>query len=157
MTCITVFITPADVNSWAYVIGAEHQDTFNPVSYGKSCVGGGRFGGGCHTVTEGYLSQSGADVSWGSPVPLGQPFSPHDPSGPGAPAGLSPMAKPADAGARWRGSGQSPANTSSRPRSPRKRRSPPCTPQERQALTMAWCSHVHCTPRVPPRACLIRL
>jgi hypothetical protein len=79
MTSITAFITPAEVNSWAYVVGAEHQDTFNPVSYSQSCVGGGRFSGGCHTVTEGYLSQSGADVTWGSPVPLGQPFSARDP------------------------------------------------------------------------------
>jgi hypothetical protein len=79
MTCITVFITPAEVNSWAYVVGAEHQDTFNPVSYSKSCVGGGRFGGGCHIVTDGYLSKSGADVTWGSLVPLGQPFGARDP------------------------------------------------------------------------------
>jgi hypothetical protein len=79
MTSITVFIAPAEVNSWAYVVGAEHQDTFHPVSYGESCVGGGRFSGGCHTVTEGYLSQSGAGVTWGSPVPLGQPFSTRDP------------------------------------------------------------------------------
>ena len=35
--------------------------------------------GGCHTVTEGYLSTSGADVTWGSQVPLGQPFSVRDP------------------------------------------------------------------------------
>jgi len=79
MTCITVFITPAEVNSWAYVVGAEHQDTFNPVSYSQSCVGGGRFSGGCRAVTDGYLSKSGADVIWGSPVPLGQPFSARDP------------------------------------------------------------------------------
>ena len=37
MTGITVFILPAEVNSWAYVLGAEHQDTFNPVSYGQVC------------------------------------------------------------------------------------------------------------------------
>ena len=78
MTAIAVFLLPSDVNSWAYVVGAEHQDTFNPVSYSQSCGGGGRFGG-CHTVTEGYLSRGGADVTWGSPVPLGQPFSARDP------------------------------------------------------------------------------
>jgi len=78
MTSITVFITPAEVNSWAYVVGAEHQDTFNPVSYSQACVGGTKYGG-CHMVTEGYLSKSGADVTWGSPVPLGQPFSVRDP------------------------------------------------------------------------------
>ncbi len=78
MAGIAVFILPAEVNSWAYVVGAENQDTFNPVSYSQSCVGGGR-GGGCHMVTEGYLSKSGADVTWGSQVPLGQPFSVRDP------------------------------------------------------------------------------
>jgi hypothetical protein len=78
MTGITVFILPAEVNSWAYVVGAENQDTFNPVSYAQACGGGSRFGG-CHTVTDGYLSKSGADVTWGSQVPLGQPFSVRDP------------------------------------------------------------------------------
>ena len=77
MTGITVFILPAEVNSWAYVVGAENQDTFNPVSYGQACSNVPR--GGCHTVTEGYLSKSGADVTWGSQVPLGQPFSVRDP------------------------------------------------------------------------------
>jgi hypothetical protein len=77
MTGITVFFLPAEVNSWAYVAGAENQDTFNPVSYGQACSPPPR--GGCHTVTEGYLSKSGADVTWGSQVPLGQPFSVRDP------------------------------------------------------------------------------
>jgi hypothetical protein len=79
MTGITVFILPAEVNSWAYVVGAENQDTFNPVSYGQACSGGVPHGGGCHAVTEGYLSKSGADVTWGSQVTLGQPFSVRDP------------------------------------------------------------------------------
>jgi hypothetical protein len=80
MTGITVFLLPAEVNSWAYVVGAEHQDTFNPVSYGQACSGAlSHGGGGCHTVTEGYLSNSGADVTWGSQVPLAQPFSVRDP------------------------------------------------------------------------------
>jgi hypothetical protein len=74
MSGITVFILPAEVNSWAYVVGAENQDTFNPVSYSHVC---GRRG--CITATEGYLSKSGADVTWGSQVPLGQPFSVRDP------------------------------------------------------------------------------
>jgi hypothetical protein len=30
-------------------------------------------------VTEGYLSRSGADVTWGSQVPLARPFSVRDP------------------------------------------------------------------------------
>jgi hypothetical protein len=78
MTGITVAILPEEVNSWAYVLGAEHQDTFNPVSYAQACTNVGRYGS-CHTVTEGYLSASGADVTWGSQVPLGQPFSVRDP------------------------------------------------------------------------------
>jgi hypothetical protein len=77
MTGITVAILPAQVNSWAYVVGAGNQDTFNPVSYGQACSGLPR--GGCHTVTEGYLSKSGADVTWGSQVPLGQSLSVRDP------------------------------------------------------------------------------
>jgi hypothetical protein len=48
MTGITVAILPAEVDSWAYVVGAENQDTFYPVSYVQAC---GK--GGCHTVTEG--------------------------------------------------------------------------------------------------------
>ena len=76
MTGNTAAILPAEVNSWAYVAGAGNQDTFNPVSYGQSC---GVPRGGCHTVTKGYLSRSGMDVTWGSQVPLGQPFSVRDP------------------------------------------------------------------------------
>ena len=76
MTGITVAILPAEVNAWAYVAGAGNQDTFDPVSYGQSC---GVPRGGCHTVTEGYLSGSGMDVTWGSQVPLGQSFSVRDP------------------------------------------------------------------------------
>jgi hypothetical protein len=79
MTGITVFILPAEVNSWGYVVGAENQDTFNPASYGQACSGGVGHGVGCRTVTEGYLSRSGADATWGSQVPLGQPFSVRDP------------------------------------------------------------------------------
>jgi hypothetical protein len=79
MTGITVALLPAEVNSWAYVVGAENQDTFNPVSYGQACSHVAHGGGGCHTVTEGYLSKSGADVTWGGQVPLGQPFSVRDP------------------------------------------------------------------------------
>jgi hypothetical protein len=74
MTGITVFILPAEVNSWAYVVGAGNRDTFNPVSYSQAC---GRRG--CITVTEGYLSKSSADVTWGGQVPLGQPISVRDP------------------------------------------------------------------------------
>jgi uncharacterized membrane protein len=78
MTAIAVSMLPAQVNSWAYAVGAENQDTFNPVSYGQTCFSIRR-GGGCHTVTEGYLSKGGANVTWGSQVPLGRPFSVRDP------------------------------------------------------------------------------
>jgi hypothetical protein len=78
MTGVTVFILPAEVNSWAYVVGAENQGTFYPVSYGQACISVPR-GGGCHTVTEGYLSKSDTDATWGSQVPLGQPFGVRDP------------------------------------------------------------------------------
>jgi hypothetical protein len=76
MTCITVYLLPEEVNAWAYVTGAENQDTFNPVAYSQCPV---VFGRGCHVVTEGYLSRTGAEVNWGSLVPLGQPFSVRDP------------------------------------------------------------------------------
>jgi hypothetical protein len=77
MTGFAVFLLSAQVNSWAYVAGAENQDTFNPVSYGPVCITVPRRG--CRTVTEGYLSNSGAHVTWGSLVPLGQPFRVRDP------------------------------------------------------------------------------
>jgi hypothetical protein len=76
MTCITAYILPQEVNAWAYVVGAEHQDTFNPVSYSHCPIA---FGRGCRVVTEGYLSRTGAEVNWGGLVPLGQPFGVRDP------------------------------------------------------------------------------
>jgi hypothetical protein len=80
MTCVTAYILPQEVNAWAYVTGAEHQDTFNPVSYSTACATVGRRGlGQCQTVTQGYLSSSGASVYWSPQVPLGQPFSVRDP------------------------------------------------------------------------------
>jgi hypothetical protein len=78
MTGISVALLPAQVNSWAYLAGAENKDTFNPVAYGQACRNLARYSG-CNTVTEGYLANSGASVTWGSRVPLGQPFSARDP------------------------------------------------------------------------------
>ncbi|HUB37242.1 MAG TPA: hypothetical protein VMA72_00160 [Streptosporangiaceae bacterium] len=75
LTGITAYILPAEVNSWAYVVGAEHQDTFNPVSYSHCPVRPA----GCRIVTEGYLSGTGAQVNWDTQVPLGQPLSVRDP------------------------------------------------------------------------------
>jgi len=81
MTCITAFYLPAQVNAWSYVAGAEHQDTFHPVSYSQNCSpGSGRMPtSNCIIVTTGYLSGSGAHVTWTSQVPLGQPFGVRDP------------------------------------------------------------------------------
>ena len=79
MTSITAYILPAEVNAWAYVVGAENQDTFNPVSYSQACGGVTTRTMHCSTVTVGYLSESGADVTWDSQVPLHQPFSARDP------------------------------------------------------------------------------
>ena len=164
MTGITVAILPAEVNSWAYVAGAENQDIFNPVSYGQACSGGVGHGVGCHTVTEGYLSRSGAEWEPGATRPAvqcprpalglggGRTLTSGDGSAiPTIVAGLffdgvtllllyalvvivrgTPSRRsPADVRARWRRSGRSPPNTSSRSRSPRKRRSSPCTPWAR--------------------------
>ena len=78
MTCITAYMVPQEVNAWAYVLGAEHQDTFNPVSYSTSCQSGYRLAH-CNTMTVGYLSSSGEHAYWGSEVPLGQSFAVHDP------------------------------------------------------------------------------
>ena len=169
MTGITVFILPAEVNSWAYAVGAENQDTFNPVSYGQACTPPRR------RLPHGdrrlpfqkrrgrHLGQPGATrpaVQCPRPaLGLGHRADPHqrrrlgdpdDRRGPvlrwsNAPAAVRPRrgsarhavdAKPADARARWRRSGRSPPNTSSQSRSPRQRRSSPCPPQARQALTM---------------------
>jgi hypothetical protein len=79
MTCITAYILPAEVNAWAYVVGAENQDTFNPVSYSQACGGVTTRTMHCNTVTVGYLSDSGANVTWDSQVPLHQPLSVRDP------------------------------------------------------------------------------
>lgn len=77
MAVIALGILPAEVDSWAYVVGAESSGTFNPVSYSNSCTGMPR--GGCHIVTNGYLSTSGARVTMGSQLPLGQPVSVREP------------------------------------------------------------------------------
>jgi hypothetical protein len=76
MTFLAVYLLPGQVNAWAYVVGAEQQDSFNPVSYSHCPMVYGR---GCHVVTEGYLSRTGAQVNWGGLVPLGQPIRVRDP------------------------------------------------------------------------------
>jgi hypothetical protein len=66
---LMVIFLPWEVNSVGYLTGAESTTTFHPVSYAQAC---GR--GGCHNVTDGFLADSGADVTWGSQVPLNQSF-----------------------------------------------------------------------------------
>jgi hypothetical protein len=78
ITCFTAYMVPQEVNAWAYVLGAEHQDTFNPVSYSTSCTAATRYVH-CSTMTVGYLSRTGEHAYWGPQVPLGQPFSARDP------------------------------------------------------------------------------
>ena len=78
MTGFAVALLPAQANSWGYALGVEHQDTFDPVSYAQSCSALPR-GGGCHVVTVGYLSRTGAHATWGVQVPLGQSFGVRDP------------------------------------------------------------------------------
>lgn len=77
MTAFAVVLLPAQVNSWAYALGAESHATFDPVSYAQTCT---EFHyRACHIVTEGYLSTGGARATWGSQVPLGQAFGVRDP------------------------------------------------------------------------------
>jgi hypothetical protein len=69
MTGLTVIFLPGEVNGVAYLAGVESHDTFNPVNYAQACSKGS-----CSTVTEGFLSRSGAEVTWDAQVPLGQSF-----------------------------------------------------------------------------------
>ena len=69
MTTIAVAILPEQVNSVAYLAGAESQDTLQPAAL-RPGLQQGRLSYGDRS----YLSKSGADVTWDSQVPLGQPF-----------------------------------------------------------------------------------
>ena len=164
MTGFAVALLPAQVNSWAYALGAESHDTFNPVSYAQTCTA--FHYRGCNVVTEGYLSRSGAHATWGGQVPLGQPFGVRDPvlgvghraesdqrrrlgdpehhRGPvlrrdSAAACVrtrrDSAAQPGGGRGRPRRPGRgAPGAVSSRPRPPRKRRSSPRPPPGRQTL-----------------------
>jgi len=66
---LTVIFLPWEVNSVGYLTGADSTTTFQPVSYAQDCARSG-----CSTVTDGFLADSGADVTWGSQVPLNKPF-----------------------------------------------------------------------------------
>jgi hypothetical protein len=67
---------PGLVDGVAYLAGAENSVTFTPTSYGQSCTRGG-----CKTVTDGYLGagSTGAAATWPDQVPLGRPFTVHQP------------------------------------------------------------------------------
>jgi hypothetical protein len=66
---LTVPFLPREVNAVGYLTGAESQATFYPLSYAQDCSKSG-----CSTVTDGYLSGSGANVTWPADVPLSRPF-----------------------------------------------------------------------------------
>jgi hypothetical protein len=66
---IPVLVLPLLVNAIAFLAGAEGSATFNPVSHSEQC-----HKESCHTVTQGYLSGSGEQVTWPRDVPLGLPF-----------------------------------------------------------------------------------
>jgi hypothetical protein len=68
---VAVVSVPAVVDGVAYLAGAEHTVTFDPVSYQTSC-----YRLSCQTSTEGIMQTGGAGVqaAWPAEVPLGQPF-----------------------------------------------------------------------------------
>jgi hypothetical protein len=68
---LTIGFLPAQVNSAAYLVGAGHNVTFLPQSYGQDC---GR--SGCTTVTNGILATggSGTKATWPGQAPLDLPF-----------------------------------------------------------------------------------
>lgn len=77
VTVITILMTvfiPGEVDGAAYLLGAGRQTTFHADSYGREC---GK--GGCSTVTDGYLSDSGtrarvlADMPLGATKPVREP------------------------------------------------------------------------------------
>ena len=90
MTCIAAYMVPQEVNAWAYAVGAEHQDTFNPVSYSQSCTAQ-RFVH-CSTMTVGYLSRTGAHAYWGPRCHSVISSVSATRCGPGAPGGTSLVA-----------------------------------------------------------------
>ena len=157
MTGFAVALLPAQVNSWGYALGVEHQDTFNPESYAQTCTA--FHYRACNIVTEGYLSSSGAHAAWGQPgaarpavqrprpaLGLGQRAEsdqrrrlgdPEHHRGPVLRRGSAPARvhhrrdsapQPGDGRAPPRPSGRSPPAASSQSRSPRKRCSSPRPP-----------------------------
>jgi hypothetical protein len=74
---VAVVSVPAVVDGVAYLAGAEHAVTFDPVSYQTSCD---QYS--CQTSTDGIMQTGGAGVqaTWPDKVPLGQPFQIREPA-----------------------------------------------------------------------------
>jgi hypothetical protein len=73
---VAVVSVPAVVDGVAYLAGAEHTVTFDPVSYQTNCD---QYS--CQTTTDGIMQTGGAGVqaSWPDKVPLGKPFQIREP------------------------------------------------------------------------------
>jgi hypothetical protein len=70
-----VVYLPNQVAGVAYLAEAGQRETFVPVSYSQVC---GK--GGCATVTDGILAETGADVTWPGQVPLDRSFTVRSPA-----------------------------------------------------------------------------
>jgi hypothetical protein len=73
---VAVVSVPAVFDGVAYLAGAEHTVTFDPVSYQTNCD---QYS--CQTSTDGILETGGTGVeaSWPDVVPLGKPFQVREP------------------------------------------------------------------------------
>lgn len=71
IVAVAVISVPAVVDGVAYLVGAEHTVTFDPLSYETNCT---QYG--CSTSTDGIMETggSGTAASWPDVVPLGKPF-----------------------------------------------------------------------------------
>jgi hypothetical protein len=73
---VAVVAVPAPVNGVAYLAGAGHTATFDPVSHDTTCD---QYS--CQTSTDGILTSGGTsvDATWPDVVPLGRQFQVRDP------------------------------------------------------------------------------
>lgn len=73
---VAVASVPAVVDGVAYLAGAEHTVTFDPLSHQTNCT---QYG--CSTSTYGVMETGGGgtDASWPDVVPLGRPFQIREP------------------------------------------------------------------------------
>ncbi len=76
LLAVAVVSVPSVVDGVAYLAGAGHTVTFDPVSYQTTCSQGV-----CQTDTDGILETggAGAQASWPDVVPLGRPFQVREP------------------------------------------------------------------------------